>query len=360
MFAGQFVRSLTHPIGAIGMIRTCRAILVVCLFVAACCQAQQASHVYVEPSRNLVRDITQVSAGRSKWYGLDLERGGTVFADFKVDGGLNNKAVVWLLDDPNLQLFISHQRFQYFEGTSGEVRGVGRYMFRVPRTGHYNLVIDNGRAWFLPRSVSVYAFEVLPYKPEEVQRTEQLLEQFYGMLKARYIFPDFRISVRHCGMENAFSNPNITICEELIEKLAEQRLGDGISFVLFHELGHTLLKQWGLPSWDNEDVADEFATVSMIMAHQQGAASAAAKFWASSGSRQEAISKLYVDDRHTVSPQRARNILHWLSQQDDLVQRWQKLMIPNMQTTALKHILEDTSTDFDQNKVEGELRARGE
>ncbi|HWR36251.1 MAG TPA: DUF4344 domain-containing metallopeptidase [Clostridia bacterium] len=322
--------------------------------------AESTPSVYIEPSRNLVRDVIQVSAGQAKWYALTLERGSIVYADFKVEGGLNNKAAVWLLDEFNLRQFLAHQQFRYFPGTSGEVRGVGRYTFGVPQSGTYYLVIDNGRAWFMPRNVKVYAYEVLPYQPAELQMAEQQLATFYNVLRSAFVFPDFSISIRHCGMENAFSDPNITMCEELLESLAAQRLEPAITFILFHELGHTLLKQWGLPTWDNEDVADEFATVFMIMAHEQNGAIAAAKFWASSGTRQEALSKLYIDDRHTVSPQRARNILHWLSKQDDLVQRWQKLIIPNMQTEALRQLRQGTSGAFDQRMVEAELRGRGE
>ena len=341
------------------MTRSGRLFIGLICLTASLSSAQTTTNVYIEPSRNLVRDLTQVSAGQAKWYGLDLEQGATVFADFKIEGGLNNKVVVWLLDDANLQRFLSRQPFQYFAGTSGEVRGVGRYKFQVPGTGHYNLVIDNGRAWFLPRNVNVYAYAVLPYKPTEIQQAEERLAKFYELLKSVFIFPDFAITIRHCGMENAFSNPNVTMCEELMETLTEQHREQGIDFVLFHELGHTLLRGWGLPSWDNEDVADEFATVFMIMAHQQSGAIAAAQWWASRGTREEALSKLYVDDRHTVSPQRARNILHWLSAQDDLVRRWQKVIIPNMQTPVLQHLLNDSSAGFDQQTVESELRARG-
>lgn len=335
----------------------CIAAAIIFAVVAA---AQPSANVSIEPSWNLIREVVQVSAGQAKWYQLNLEGGGTVYADFKVEGGLNNKAAVWLLDEVNLQRFLAKQQFRYFPGTSGEVRGVGRYEFRVPSSGQYFLVVDNGRAWFLPRNVKIYAYEVLPYTPPEITQAELKLGQLYTALKTAFVFPDFSISIRHCGMENAFSNPNVTMCEELLESLAAQNLSDSVNFVLFHELGHTLLRQWGLPSWENEDVADEFATVFMIMAHKQGAAIQAAQWWASQGSRQEALSKLYIDDRHTVSPQRARNILHWLSNQDDLVRRWQRVLIPNMQTNALRRLQADSRSGFDEKAIGAELRARGE
>jgi hypothetical protein len=237
------------------------------------------------------------------------------------------------------------------------VRDVGSYQFAVPATDNYYLLIDNGKAWFMPRKVKIYAYELLPEPTPEIRALQAQFNQFYGQMRVGFIFPDFRISIRHCGLENAFSNPNITLCTELIEDLGEHHLESAIGFVLFHELGHTLLRGWGLPGYDNEDTADEFATVMMIMGRQQTAALQAAQWWASRTSTQEALSKIYVDDRHTISPQRARNIIRWLNSGDDLVRRWQRVLVPNMQTAQLQNELKDSQ--IDRELVMGELRKRG-
>jgi hypothetical protein len=42
-----------------------------------------------------------------------------------------------------------------------------------------------------------------------------------------------------------------------------------------------------------------------------------------------------VDDRHTVSPQRARNIITWINNEDELTRRWLHLLIPKMTDEAL-------------------------
>src|SRR5207302_7774215 len=97
---------------------------------------------------------------------------------------------------------------------------------------------------------------------------------------------------------------------ELLQKLADQGLNQAGAWIFFHELGHTLPNLWGYPFADNEDVADEFATVFMLLAQQQKAALEAAQFSdAPTKQRQDALSKLTQDDRHTLSPQRARNII---------------------------------------------------
>jgi hypothetical protein len=74
-----------------------------------------------------------------------------------------------------------------------------------------------------------------------------------------------------------------------------------MAFVFFHELGHTLLREWGYPLWDNEDAADEFATAFMMMGRQQQGALQAAQWWSSEIKTTDAVAKIWVDDRHTLS-----------------------------------------------------------
>jgi len=200
---------------------------------------------------------------------------------------------------------------------------------------------------------------ILPEQTPESEKARQTLEQLYGLLGKAFVFPDFQITVKHCGVVNAFSNPNITLCAELIDELARQNLPGAIAFVLFHELGHTLMRQWGMPFYDNEDDADQFATVFMMMGKQQQLALQAAQWWASQGaSNRDAIQKLYIDDRHSLNPQRARNVIRWLNSGQELIPRWQKQLLPNMQTSMLRELLRNPQ-GFDREQVRLELNRRG-
>ena len=82
------------------------------------------------------------------------------------------------------------------------------------------------------------------------------------MLADDYVLPPFTVALRGCGNSNAYSQgPRIVICTELIGDLTKRNLLDALLPIIFHEVGHTLLNLWGLPGYDNEDVADEFAVV---------------------------------------------------------------------------------------------------
>jgi hypothetical protein len=314
--------------------------------------------VYVEPSQTLIRETVQVAAGRAATYDFTLSGASTLTADFRVTGVANDQIRVRLLDPPNYQLYLAGKQFLYSQGTSGSVRSSAKYTFQVPQANVYYLVLDNTGAWLLPRTVQLYVYAVLPEPTPEQIDFQNKISTLYENMKSFFVFNDFQIAIRHCGLENAFSNPNITICSELIESLHEQNLDQAVVFVLFHELGHTLLRSWNQPGWDNEDMADEFATALLTIGKQQQTALSAAQWWASQTNEQEALAKLWLDDRHTVSPQRARNIIHWLNQENELTRRWMTILIPNMQTQALLKMLDETDTSIDKELVRGEIAKR--
>lgn len=219
-------------------------------------------------------------------------------------------------------------------------------------------MLDNRRAWFLPRNVTLHLYSVPPEPTPESERIQQAFEKEYASLKKAFIFDDFNISIRHCGVANAFSNPSITHCVELVDEYQRRNLTGAMTFVFFHELGHTLLREWGYPLRDNEDAADEFATVFLMMGRHQQAALEAAQWWSSQVSTTDAVAKIWMDDQHTLSPQRARNIGHWLNSRNELISRWQKLLIPNIQTGVLQELMQNPG-GFNTAAVRAERSHRG-
>ena len=317
------------------------------------------SHVSVEPWQTLVHDTISVNAGKAVQYNFGLTSRTRLSAQFQVSGGLNDKIQVMVLDQINYQRYSSRQQFATLPGAPGMIRGLKRFNFVIPQTGVYYVVLDNGRAWLMPRSVTLHLYALLPEMTPEARQIQSSLEAAYSALKQFFMFDDFRIFVRHCGTENAFSNPNITLCVELLDELVRQSLRGAITFVFLHELGHTLMREWGLPFYDNEDDADQFATVFLMMGKQQQAALQAAQWWASQNTKPtDAVAKIWLDDRHSLSPQRARNVDHWLNRQQDLISRWQSVFIPHIQTATLQNLLRNPE-GFDREQVRSELTRRG-
>ena len=75
--------------------------------------------VSVEPSTTQVRQTVTIPAQQGLVYSVPLTEGSALFARFQVVGGLNNQIKVMLLDLPNYQLYQQHQKYSYFQGTTG-------------------------------------------------------------------------------------------------------------------------------------------------------------------------------------------------------------------------------------------------
>ena len=126
---------------------------------------------------------------------------------------------------------------------------------------------------------------------------------------------------------------------------------------IFHEVGRVLLSEWNHPMSTNEGVADEFATVLMVMVNQEDRAAAISKYFVENPSVHKAIGKQHGDDRHPISEQTARNIPGWLKN-PRFVLKWQKLLVPHMQTALLKRLYQHPTDWTDLPVVEKELEVR--
>lgn len=88
-----------------------------------------------------------------------------------------------------------------------------------------------------------------------------------------------------------------------------------------------MLFLWDLPGYDNEDVADEFAAMSLAQVKPEFVDDYI-KWLELNDSVTEAVIQLTQGDRHTLSVQRARNLRIALTKSDELSRRWSKLLSP--------------------------------
>ena len=139
--------------------------------------------------------------------------------------------------------------------------------------------------------------------------------------------PKFSVQVSPCGTITAFSSPNITICTELIADLVEKKLTAALYPILLHEIAHSALQLWGLPGYDNEDVADEFAAVMLALVSPEYI-NASIRYLEEKDSIGEAVIQLVEGSRHSLSIQRARNMKNAMKNMNDLQKRWNNLLKP--------------------------------
>lgn len=233
----------------------------------------------------------------------------------------------------------------------------------VPHTGNYYVVIDN-RDGKTSSKFTIAIRAAAGTAQQGLTDVDQELAKLSDTLGKTFIFDSLTIRAAKCGTANAFSGAKgVVICAEYAQKLLDtldnkKKAADALMFILLHEVGHVLLRQWDYPFYNNEEVADEFATVLMVMFGQEDRVRAQAEYFAALPTSTELERKLAKDDRHPLSVQRARNILRWV-EDPRLVGKWQPVLVPHMQTSFLERLQDQPPAWASRALVDQELTARG-
>ncbi len=244
---------------------------------------------------------------------------------------------------------------------TGRVERRLSFSVTVSEAGDHYLVFDNRRA-SESRAVTV-TLRAAPSANDRPQAANKLMKAIELQLAQMFIFDPFPIGIKQCGTPKAFSDPSgIVLCTEYMAHLSDvlkdrKKTLETLSFSLFHEIGRVLLEKWDHPFRSNIDVADEFATVLMVMLNQKERAGGVAEYFSRNSSAYYAMKKLFQDDRHPLSPKRAKNVLVWLKD-PGLVRKWQEVLVPHMKTALLQKLKQRPTPWTDLSLVEAELAKR--
>lgn len=245
------------------------------------------------------------------------------------------------------------------------------FSIRIPNIDNYYLVIDNRKgknhasvhfdieALYVETTGNDAKFQ---QKIEAGSFSEQL-SKIPAELEKLFIFTPFSIYTKSCGTANfTATSEGVTLCIEFIQKLtknlsSKEKTEEVLLFALLHEVCHILLQQWDYPFYDNEEVADEFAAILLIMMNKQESLSSTAEYFLSSPPANEIMAKKLNDDRHPFSMQRARNILRYIKDKDR-VRRWRKFLVPHLQTPVLEKLMTSSQKNIDKEAIKRELTRR--
>lgn len=297
-------------------------------FATASCQAADSvageERIRVEPSRLLVYDTFPMAGGEIAVY--PLEAGPSRFTKLRVTTGRAAGVSVLLLDKDNYLLFKEQGSYSPMHTRAETIRNMRFLFFEIPGEGSYYLVLrSEGRR--APRDVTVFASGLYDRIPPEKKELLAAYRDFYSTIRKYFVFPDFGITVGGCGEENAFSSPDIFICDEFLVNLPPRNLPDYAVWVAFHELGHNLLKAWGHSGWNDEDTADEFGAVLIsVTPYRQRLLDAVTGL---TGEKAWLADRLH-DRRKSILMERARRAVEWLSSPDPLLARWHDVLTPHL------------------------------
>ncbi len=229
-------------------------------------------------------------------------------------------------------------------GCYGITKGVAPYNFNYTASvnGSYILKIDNSYSTFITKKViaNVVVNEVL-----DINKKQALIQSFKQAsddLFSTFDIPEFKISLKPCGQENAFSqrsNGNITMCSELFMKLIMENKIGAVNGIFYHELGHSLLGLLGLPNYNNEKTVDEFGVVMLYWDGIQEQARDWISYFQEADSYKQAQNLIKNGGAHPLSIQRARHIDQILRSPTDTIARWNKLLYPHLTNKKLLDII---------------------
>jgi hypothetical protein len=301
--------------------------------------------------------VVNVDVAPGKWKAMrlrSLPKDAVVALEVKTDGTIT--AV--LTDSTDYQRFPNARRPLFM----GLVEKKLSFSVSIPESGHYYFVLDN-RSGKKNRSVTVTA-AAAHGKMNRINAANTILRLFERKLHQIFIFNPFPIGVEQCDSSRAFSDrTGIFLCAGYVTQLYdsigdEQKAKYAMSFSIFHEVGRILLGQWNHPLAAQKTTADEFATVLMVMGQQTEALAANAENFSQNRLVTKELTEFIKGDRHPLSEQRARKILVWL-QDFELVRKWQKFLVPHMQTMLLEKLQQHPTEWTDLGIVEQELASRG-
>ncbi len=245
---------------------------------------------------------------------------------------------------------------------AGQVEKVLSFTVAVEQQGAHYILLDNRRG-NEKREVRITLQSGKEGVTGQAKKGKHTLQEFGKRLHRIFIFDPFPITSGKCESKRPFSSSaGIIVCTEYIRHLNEglkneETASDFLHFSLFHEVGRRLLEEWTKPSAVSVEAADEMAAVLMVMLNQKARALRVARFAIRNPRQMEELRTPPGNERHPLSEERAKKVLQWI-EKPETVQRWQKVLVPHMQTELLKALKRKPTLWTDLPLVEKELTKR--
>jgi hypothetical protein len=244
---------------------------------------------------------------------------------------------------------------------TGRVEKRLSFSVTVSQAGDHYLVLDNRRG-SEPRAVKV-TVQAAPSASDPLQALDKVMKLLEVQLAQMLIFDPFPIGIKQCGVPHAFDETSRAVmCTEYVSHLYavlrdKEKSSDFFISSIFYEVARQLLQEWNHPEAGENERIDEFAVALMVMLNQKSRVLGAADYAVKNPSAFNAMTKLFQDERHPLSAQRAKSVLKW-AKDSDFLKKWQPFLVPHMQTALLKRLKQKPTAWTDLSLVEKELASR--
>lgn len=300
---------------------------------------------------------TRVEAGKSKAIKLENVAVATrLELTAKSAGALD----VLVLDELNYSLYPNVHNFLY----SGSLDSELEVSLLSPASGDYFLVFDNREGTGELRVEVNFKASRAQFVPLENEALTASMDSIVTSLSKLFRFDRIVVEPVSCGFANLLVvDDHIYLCIEYVTMLKTENdeaasAKSLLLFAILHEMAHVLLRQWDMPFYANEEIADQLATALAGMMGRTPIVLAQADFFKRLASAEKEAGKRTGFGRHPLVAQRARNLQRWAQAGPAHVQAWQPFLVPRMQTGLLKQLQKNPPSWCDEAAVGQELITR--
>lgn len=280
----------------------------------------------------------------------------------------NGAITVGFLDAPDHKQFPTMSRPLFW----GQAESKLGFSVTIQQNGDYYVVLDNRNA-ATPKKVTITARASLSkeaakaIQEERVRQVERQLKKLEQRLNQAFIFEPVPISVKQCGKPAAFvRSDGLTLCLEYVRALLtalsdKAQASDALAYSLFYEMAQLLENKWKLDhaSPSRPHSLDELTTVLMLTFRLDTQVRSYAQTLISRSDVAAQLASSFPDSAHLLDPSRAQRVLD-LANDPALLQNWQPILVPRMQTAMLKHLKQHPQHWTNEDLLDRELETRPE
>lgn len=243
-----------------------------------------------------------------------------------------------------LSLFRSNRK----HGCAGVDQAQVPFTFNIilDKTKEYFLVLDNRYDLTSDKQVDysiTLNFELEGQFKQLKEKIEMGMEEASKRVSRAFIGPPISYKLRPCRgqyVDAINDNESIIVCSEDFFYILENELDGALEGLLFHNLGHSLLKSWSNPNWESEELVDEFAIVMLLLDDSQETIHPLLSYLETQVSFQQARLNPWEDNAHEATAERILNIRSTLANPEFVIERWRTILYPKMTKGGLQRVLD--------------------
>jgi hypothetical protein len=245
---------------------------------------------------------------------------------------------------------------------SGQVKKRLDFSITIPQNGDYFIVFKNTSA---EDKQSVHVSIDASHSPTaQLDEANAILSQFENGLHQLFIFDEFDFAIKPCNQQRDFAgSAGVIVCTEYLALLQEifpdrKMAQDALAISVFLKIGGELEKGWGLQP-DQSEKEPQLPVVLMIMLNLTDKIQSFCDQIIADPSPVRTLSRELENPQTPFSKKQARLYLGWI-RDPDFVRKWQKRIVPHMQTRFLKRLSSQPTSWTDVTAVKKELTRRRE